>query len=150
MLLSERIAHVGLISELLIDNNNTFTWSGPSGVMTAPDNGPEGRLTGWCSRTSMAMSSLCHINDQPNERNIIRIAGSAGLFLIRNGLGEMHFGQIVDFSKPVGRSRDKRIQNEKKKKKSKKDRYTDGLDLNSCSQRSSLCSVLPFQSFKKE
>jgi hypothetical protein len=31
-------------------NNNAFTWSGPSGVVIAPDNGAEGRLTGGCSR----------------------------------------------------------------------------------------------------
>jgi hypothetical protein len=52
--------HLGSLTPCKPSNNNndTFTWSGPSEVMTAPDNGPDGRLTGWCSRRPPAMQTV--------------------------------------------------------------------------------------------
>jgi hypothetical protein len=35
----------GVSNSELHHNNNTFTWSGPSGVLAAPDNGPYARDT---------------------------------------------------------------------------------------------------------
>jgi hypothetical protein len=57
-------------------NNNTFTWSGPSGVMTAPDNGPKGRLTGWYSQGPTASDKVTWPRwsiepaDSPGVRNL--------------------------------------------------------------------------------